>query len=694
MKSTLHVVFDLGSDSLKTVYGYEDGSGNGRYGVLDTKDELKVGIPAVALFKKKTGVWLFGYEVSESGETDFTTLVQIKDLIWLLESANESDKQYYSSRHMFPEYDLPDERKKYKSMADVERAGKAFDGQKTPRELCMDFFRYAKRVIDADVKSLCDFHTSAYGVDFKSTYSCSITFPTGKKSFSRELELIISSVFGKVKKNLNSVKAFGLYAQENSLIDDNERFLIFDIGEKQISVAKAWTSGGQPNVEGVEGHNLPEEIGGITIDEAIRKGIENSLLRRETLATPSFGKPGHVTEVCIDSKKYQLLQDIKAAKHMLCSPHADEDFPNGVPLYIAYECFVRYELTPASMNGYICDTPGNTDSAFKQIARYVVSEAKRGINRDVRKIFLAGGVANTKGLREYIQTELLTSGCYITPTTLDGNSRWRSGSVFSVPADERNIYACALGTAIAAVKKIDIKTMLSLSYGTWGVFKKKTSGNGLQLSLFAKKGAILNPNEPTVLMTEGYFTYNFTESDPFVCIANDAIISTHASEEELRRDAKISTTSDRFYFREPTDPRLILIETSTPTSSDTLAKRLKESFKRPTAVMEYYGLRPKMFSDIIAYYNGEAVALKPDTSGSMGTLCFHEGIIANPDGKAQITFKNVSNGSAYVFAIPIKYNPAYGGSIEKMRCGAAKFIKLKDVELRPYDSVEMSVESN
>ena len=98
-KSMLDITIDLGGDSLKLVYGYKDTNGNLVMGKIAEEGHLtQVGIPAIAFYSQKKNKWLYGYEVDESGELDFTTVVRIKNLFMLCAkktSKDESENKKY-----------------------------------------------------------------------------------------------------------------------------------------------------------------------------------------------------------------------------------------------------------------------------------------------------------------------------------------------------------------------------------------------------------------------------------------------------------------------------------------------------------------------------------------------------------------------------------------------------------------------
>ena len=84
-KTTLDITVDLGGDSLKLAYGYVDKNGDAVLGkIAEEGYKTQIGIPAVAFLSKKSRKWLYGYQVDESCELDFTTVVRIKGLFSLL----------------------------------------------------------------------------------------------------------------------------------------------------------------------------------------------------------------------------------------------------------------------------------------------------------------------------------------------------------------------------------------------------------------------------------------------------------------------------------------------------------------------------------------------------------------------------------------------------------------------------------
>ena len=145
---------------------------------------------------------------------------------------------------------------------------------------------------------------------------------------------------------LSSTKALTSYAVERGAISNGDDFLVFDMGEEDISVARAGIFRNQIIIDGNEGHNEPLSIGGIDVDQAIVDNVYNSILERETIGSPSAGKDGHISESGVYSKQYLLMKDIKKAKVIL-SKELKEDsvFQNGVPITLSWDLCIQRRLT-------------------------------------------------------------------------------------------------------------------------------------------------------------------------------------------------------------------------------------------------------------------------------------------------------------------------------------------------------------
>lgn len=660
--TTLHVVIDLGSDTLKLAFGFAQKSttkirSEYHYGKFaDEQLMMQIGIPAIAFLSKKTGKWIFGNDVETSGEDDFTTVVHIKSLMSLLAmTANrdvwKSNMEYYFDKKVFPKFFLPSERKHFEDLALAEEAEKTFVGTETPQRVCEKFFEYAKGIIERNRKKL----EGEIGFEFQDT-TYSIIYPSkvGKEYIDEFTRLVNTTFSTKVYKSLSSVKSLGIYAYNAGMVEDGESFLVFDIGEEYISVAKAWFQQGQLFIDGADGHQAPEELGGITIDESIRQHIEGELHDRETFATPPAGDPGHVNEECLDSKKYQLLKDIKAAKHLLSTPGISgaKCLEHGVPLVICRDCYVQRYLTKRDLEDSIGIINDDDDGAAGLITDYIVDETMNNINSDVSKILIAGGVIETYGLADYIRASFEYEERKVDVLTFDAEQGSEFSEHFKIAENESSVYAAAFGGAIVAAKNMVIKTVLSLSYGTW-VSKPVTLADGTSstvkvFSPFVYKGAVLHPEKRSIFTDNTYSHLLGKHSNAGVRIPKDEVFSTVASEADIskRRGTDAGSKAPVYGMFEGA-ACLVIGEQGTEQRSRAAA---------------YYNLRTVINSDIGFYHKGRRVIVRRTAHDIekmvQRKILFSQGISVDPSGVADMIIETQGND----FMVSITYEDPRTGT--------------------------------
>ncbi len=679
--SCLYVSIDLGSDTLKIVFGYSANEGRMgevyHYGKFEENKSLtQIGIPAVAFLSKKTGKWIYGSDVERSGEEDFTTVVQIKNLISLLASQeNEeiylSNKDCYFNGHIFPKYYLPAERTRYTDLRLADEEEKTFLSKLTPHDVCLGFFAYAKKIIEGGRAKL----EKELGAKFDDV-KYSVVYPSKVGAeYVAELEALVGITFStKVYKSLSSVKALGTYAYRAEMVKDGESFLVFDIGEESISVAKVWFERGELRMDGVEGHRTPEALGGINIDEEIRRHIEDDIMSRETFATPPAGTPGHVNEDCLDSKKYQLLKDIKTAKHLLSTPDVASSrfFKNGVPLVICRDCYVQRYLTRENLEDYVGTLSDDEGSVADRINDYIFDEATRPINRNVKKILIAGGVIETLGLADYIRDIFKENEVPVEILTFDKEQGEEfKTKAFLIRENESSVYAAAVGGAIVAAENIVIKTVLSLSYGTQvGVSTQTSTGteSNICLSIFAEKGSLLSENEPTVFANS--YSYTLRAGSELEEMPKDEILRSAASSDEI--------ASMRFR-RENDAPEYIK-----DSGGKIWLKIGRGNSDARHKAERWYGLETTLSSAVVFFYRGRRVKVRKDpndTSWRARQIGFLQGITVDPSGRADMEIKVDCEEN---FKIEVTY----------LDTGRSEIINVANLEMDYLNKHSITVESN
>ena len=327
------------------------------------------------------------------------------------------------------------------SIGDFDKAVKekrTFEAENTPREVCVGYFEYVKGIVTKRIAALSE----KTGIQFSVRYS--VVFPPKVGAeYKKHFKSVLEEAFGcKIHKELGTTRALGMFAcmsgGENGapIVKKKENVLVFDIGEEFISTSKIMVgSKGEIVVDGSEGHKKAEPIGGVIVDEAILNYLENGVDDREQFA--SVGLENSAREGCPESKRYQLLKDIKVAKNILSN---EKICATGIA---------------GKKVGGIAD----------RIYNFIKEEAENKINDDVKTVIVAGGVIETLGLGEYLRTRLKKElGKNL--RTFDDEQQG-SGGAFKIYANESSVYAAALGMTLAAVRDVEIKTVLSLTYGTW-----------------------------------------------------------------------------------------------------------------------------------------------------------------------------------------------------------------------------------
>ncbi len=646
---TLHVTIDLGSDTLKLAYAYIDPVSGVSCGKLATVGPpTQIGIPAVAMYSK-SGKWLFGNQVEESGEQDFTTVVHIKSLISLLakqqsERVWKSNCRYYSEKRVFPKFYLPGERTGYDDFSRMEADEHTFTADKTPREVCELFFLYVASLTGLAIPEL---EKSREITVKETTYSVIYPSKVGDE-YINELSRLVESAFRtRVYKSLSSVKALGIYAYQNGKITGSEPFLVFDIGEDFISVAKAWFIGGNMIVDGQDGHKYPEELGGSKLDETICRYLELMINDRETIGTPSAGDPRHKSEGCLDSKKYQLLKDIKCAKHILSRNNSEQVYASGVHLLICRDCFVQRTFTRSELISCIGVGAGQ-DTPVGRIAAYVRDEVVDPINSDITKVLISGGAVETAGVADYLRSVISSVKRGVGVYTFDFGADRRSGeSSFSIFEEESCVYSAALGGAIVAARDIKIKTVLSLSYGTWVNSDPAYGREHKLLSLFVDRGETLNEKTPKKFGE----TYSSTFRYEMDRLSNDEVISTVLTRSDMKVKkyeghsvANGNAAATVKYSRAKNDS----------TSWYLLIDEIGSNQRR--ALGGKFKVNTEISSDMHFYYGGRRVCLV-NVAGESTKIRYSEGISVSPDGRARIYVDNVSEPEHIV---GIKYRNSAG----------------------------------
>ena len=473
----LEICLDLGSDTLKVAYAYENNGETyfGKLPILDMENELSSGIPAIAFYDEKNEKWLYADQVDKVLDSSFTHVVKIKELLSLLLKVKDEifkiNSNYYFNMNQFPKFNFP-AKTSSKDDADFSHkvnANDTFEAEGfTPQKVCENFFTYVKnKLYNETIKNM----GVELGISFEITPSFVYPSKAGK-SYVNELQRIIEKVFGKKCAGvLSSTKAIGLYSYHQKLIKKGQSILIFDMGEEDISVSKIKISKQTGRnagivIDGQDGHMPPLNIGGNDFDEAIANYLEDSIEKREIIGTPSYEeKQKRMSEESLYSKQYLLLKEIKNAKIMFSLSDYEILAEQGITIDIHKEVPVQRSF---NQNDFLSCT-GILDGSknVAKIVEYVISELLLNSSLEVKDIFFTGGLSETKGLVDIIE-EKVKNDYRLKGRKLNFDSfviNDTKKTFYPILEHEDAIYSASVGGALSALKHYKIDLCLSLSYG-------------------------------------------------------------------------------------------------------------------------------------------------------------------------------------------------------------------------------------
>ncbi len=492
MNVDLSIGIDLGSDTIKIAFAYRN-AGDIRYGKFDNKPLLtQIALPALAYYDMSAKKWLFGDQIGKDGQNSFITVVKIKSLISLLAPVELSSSwetnlrigyenaEYYHNREHFPKFFFPARRKMLENFSEMVESGQTFVAKEyTPKLVCEQFFAYVQTIVQERIQEL----QTQTGLTF-GDYKIALVHPSSMgEEYVDSISYLTEKVFGKEPhKVLSSNKALAIFAEHRKAIDRTDNFLVFDMAEEDITVARIGVNGNTIIIDGKDGHNEPCRLGGVDVDEAIVRQLEQSISDRETLGTPEAGNTGHIAEKGVYGKQYLLMKDIKKAKIIFSKyPEESNKFSKGVPVTLSRDVCIQRQLTRADIKASIGVA---TDSGIaKEIYEYILRELKRPLNYKVKKIFISGGLTETYSLMEYLRGKLAIDAPSIGVYTFEDEDA--EGDCFHIRPFEDSVFAPAVGGAIASLTNKEIKVVLSLSYATWAT---PLNNSTKILKLFANRG--------------------------------------------------------------------------------------------------------------------------------------------------------------------------------------------------------------
>ena len=497
---TLALCYDLGSDSLKVSYGFVGAFGRYTFGKIVEEEIIRNStIQSDAYFDQNEELWHFGKEIEYLQDADFLYTVNIKGLLRLLKKTNNieidnSNSRYYSKECEFPKYYFPDKVEvsdDYREM--VERDYTFRVNGCTPKDVCEKYFEFVSSVVYKTIPKI----ESKYNFSV-SSIKLSVCYPGNVgKAYLEELIRLIDASYKdinlKVSNYISSTKSLSYFAKYQNKIEEDDHFLVFDIGDETISVSKANYIDGKVLVDGKYGHKEPASIGGNHIDQAIAHLIENDIEKGEVLGNDSYGSSEHVVEEGLYSKQLLMLKNIKKAKLVLSSGLADmQMFKNGVPISIVKHSIIQRTLNKDDLKKCLGVIEPESYKVASQIIDYIISETDTISNEDVNKIFIAGGTIETLGLLDYIKDEVKNRiKRKITVDTFESTKN-DDDRYLGITEYEDSVYAPSCGGLYVALEEIQIKTCLYYSYGTFAYH------NGVKfLNVFASKGSELNASGVT-----------------------------------------------------------------------------------------------------------------------------------------------------------------------------------------------------
>ena len=610
---------DLGGDSIKIAVAYGDGSGKAFYGKVDTETEGAfgdVGIPAIAYYDEVDENWLYGEEVDAAGKSSFITVVRIKDLLSLLqERCAESNAYYYHNGKFFPKFFFPARRGSLDNFEELVKRDDAFTAKDTPKTICENYYRHIRAVINSRFKDIC----KHIGVDVKNAYP-RISFvysPSADDTVIAELERLITFAFDAAPyKKLSSTKALSMYAYTYNYISKNDEMLVFDLGEETLSVAKAVLIKGAVTIDGEDGHNLPVKLGGMDIDEALVDYINSTIQEREVPGNPSFGEEGHIVEGGMQSKQYLLMKDLKQVKVLLSRPlNPDSVFQKGVPISIWRELCIQRRITREQFTA--CIGIDDCSGVAGRIVDYILSELRRPVNENVKKICLSGGIAKTYMLAFLIDKKLRENGYKMEFMSLNG--KLDSDNDIDILTYEDTAYAPAVGGALVAFRNQDVKTALSMSYATFVHKQRKPQPRSPKLlKIIADRGEFLKDDGDTEFLSKDQMTLD---------TANGAVVDHYYSTIMTRDDI-----SNFKYQLQPGSNRGVRYMFDLPVIGEVDSDDYKHA-------EEAIGLRLIVRDAIRQKYKGEYVNIVP------ATYLLQEGFIVDKRGRASTIIKNLTTGN-------------------------------------------------
>ncbi|MBQ4585331.1 MAG: hypothetical protein IJA82_03905 [Clostridia bacterium] len=466
--SYLNVAIDLGTESVKIVCAYKTKDGKvKRLFLTDQDDPNNQPFSSLALYQgPPQSKWVFGQDINK--KDDYANIIRVKEMLYLLASKNEADKDYYENKRKFPIFIFPprpDQPSIKNGMSQLDEDGYTFEAVTTPQEMAREFFKALfEKCIKNQTKKILSSNPHLEGIKYISIFPD----PKMKEDYKNELvDLIaygagIDDIFDKKSLPIVSMStpqaiAIGAYVEKmikaNDYSNDDNKTLIFDIGERNISVAKVdvknSVSGKQGEisicVDGVDENESECAIGGTDIDVAIGEYVK----RKTEENLPKGEKSSIVQDYMSYRQQYRLLRHVKSAK---------KGFLYFDQAYVLVEKSINYEI-PVTKDEFVDIIFNNGNAVGEKIANYIISVLERQGNENVKNVLLVGGGAASYHLRDYIEEKCSSE---------ENAGRLGHVVISATDNDEDKLseYFSAIGAAMLEPSGLLLKVVSAYTYGT------------------------------------------------------------------------------------------------------------------------------------------------------------------------------------------------------------------------------------
>lgn len=650
MALDIHIGLDLGSDTLKIAYAYRDRDSE-YSGKIVCDPASMTAIPAVAYYDFEEESWLFGEDVDRAGDKTFVSVVKIKSLLSMLvkntsREVSEGNARFYFQGNKFPKFYFPVRRKMLADFTAMAADNRTFDVPgATPADICGRFFAYVQAIVVERARLLARQHGET---SFRLIPSY-VYPPYAGLQYRNELKRLIETAFGPAGQALSMPKALSAFAIRQKQLTNGEHTLVFNLGEEMLSVVKANLQATGLSIDGVDGHNEPIPLGGNDIDDAVAQYLERQMSDRETMGQPASGEEGHLVESSLHTKQYLFGKEIKTAKLILgMSLYGRGAFATGVPVTVSRDLLIQRRITREQF--VRCIGIAEDTGVARQIAEYILTEVKRPINADVRRIFLSGGPVETYGLVPYLKEKIEP---VVQVCTFEYADDTGENDGFHILAHEDAVYAPALGCAFASLNGLEIQTVLALSYGL-RLYRDRRPF----LKLLVNKGDVLPPEGAQFLIPRPNET-RIAASAGTVNSAEMRVVSAFITERDIvsrRYEPQVT------YFKSNEGKSYLYYDPSDRKTAERLKTLIGLKAIGPATSDGY----------IYYYYDGARVRLETDVNLRLG-------VSIDGDGRAKPFAENDTARNAAAYANIVYPQAVYRSGVLLHRQGETARVPAKDI---------------